>query len=1362
VWASNVSSFFGYKAATLQNGVARRVQRTRVDYAYPSRYWSLRSYRPDARLRLDSLRFYGHDQTSTPSASAARRLSDHANHDDEEAERLAIWTLFFKNLSYPVPASREQLLSIIKHFFAQHPTTEHLARTNASEWPQRPAEPSWADDVPAFDMASLNWWNNIEVHTLDTDASGVFNLYPLRLIPNTASISPAASLVTALALTNSSESGEPDAFDAASRLFASACRRMGGCAYQSREAPFLNSVFEFDHPRVSLVRDDGEWAAWLLSATVAPVVHAIVTKSLMCATRVLCGELCAVCDGILPPERAVDLSPTDVVRSVEAALVGGPAGNSVDVATCVEALACVADVAERAAAELQTIALPMGPAIEPITRANKRLWDAMRDAVTENATSYSNLTDVLTAAMEVHFATVGNHPPPDWARRDAAASGRRLQEQGKRSAILSSASGVDFGVNETKFAEWYARLNGQERLLFATSATAAHELMHGAEHTVVVRAHMQVLRVWASVGSHIGTGGNYTGVCADPHIPNRTIACRAYFALMGKEVQQGKRRKDEERAFEATGKRFDRRRLTRDHRRQLEESVEAHLDTVCCAEFESDGRVECGRRFCEHHVMRNTLRRMGHILHRLSQDERHPVQKKLTPDVLSTLENYVLPELHGDPRCRQINRSTLEVGGPTRWECMGKSLLTHAAKKHGLDAKTVEKHMKTMGLSIGTAMQSVHKAAGVIREVRGAGNVAKRMTTAASKRRSEGAKRAADLIRAAEEEETGGGRRLSVHREDRALQDEDGLSDDELARQRAVTRGTVALPGTRFRGFGHAARRVAAARRELRNVSRSVHDQFGRLEEREHRDRLERASRGRTAHARRDVAPRYDRFHWDNFKQHVVNPLFAFEVLQAEHGSISSRLRSGLSKLATLSERWSALHVEASLLDVRRRRHRQRRLSESSESSESGNGHADGADLEDRRSLVRKLYAEIERRQEKRAAEHRRRLEEETRLEDGRRLSEDEIRARMTTPTLELPERHTFSFLHEMVDWGAATDEWARVKAVVHQRNQMRYDGRSMQEILEHTPSGYAWLDDHRRYGFTKLGDALRRVWHRKTNGTDAGHVAHVTSTNDHAGAHHPETHGRARRLVESFLGPVVAAPYALWDTRLFQGTFNEIRVDAKPDQDNVFVAFLRYIVFSTIGCYLTEPSEQPVVTQKSSADNPSEATDGTTLKVLRPDDSWMCFPGIRRAYLPPTHPPTHPLTALVRKACSLHHTTRALFARPLQRSRSRCLTYQRGASGPKRKGSTTEHSRMRYAGPVRTRRRTRPMHPGLPTVWHGLFTDVLHRAGNAAARARLLRRGTRHAGHVGHGTAHRHPGVIAWRGGDRFGTKLCRLGASG
>ena len=62
---------------------------------------------------------------------------------------------------------------------------------------------------------------------------------------------------------------------------------------------------------------------------------------------------------------------------------------------------------------------------------------------------------------------------------------------------------------------------------------------------------------------------------------------------------------------------------------------------------------------------------------------------------------------------------------------------------------------------------------------------------------------------------------------------------------------------------------------------------------------------------------------------------------------------------------------------------------------------------------------------------------------------------------------------------------------------------------------------------------------------------------------------------------------------------------------EDVFTAFLRYVVYGTIGCYFTEPKANPVQTSIDNPDDPSEGADGDTLKVFRPDDTYLCFPSI-------------------------------------------------------------------------------------------------------------------------------------------------------
>ena len=109
---------------------------------------------------------------------------------------------------------------------------------------------------------------------------------------------------------------------------------------------------------------------------------------------------------------------------------------------------------------------------------------------------------------------------------------------------------------------------------------------------------------------------------------------------------------------------------------------------------------------------------------------------------------------------------------------------------------------------------------------------------------------------------------------------------------------------------------------------------------------------------------------------------------------------------------------------------------------------------------------------------------------NGRRLDEQALRAeaqaavRRRVP--ELPATHALSWVHELVDWPSLADEWTRVYDVLVQRNAMRLHGRQMHEILHAHPTGYSFLDDHERFAFSKVGDAIRRMWYRRQNGTDA------------------------------------------------------------------------------------------------------------------------------------------------------------------------------------------------------------------------------------------------------------------------------------
>ena len=61
--------------------------------------------------------------------------------------------------------------------------------------------------------------------------------------------------------------------------------------------------------------------------------------------------------------------------------------------------------------------------------------------------------------------------------------------------------------------------------------------------------------------------------------------------------------------------------------------------------------------------------------------------------------------------------------------------------------------------------------------------------------------------------------------------------------------------------------------------------------------------------------------------------------------------------------------------------------------------------------------------------------------------------------------------------------------------------------------------------------------------------------------------------LSEGFLGPVLAAPYAFAVTVVYG---NSGQISVPSTKEDIFTATIRYVVYSTIGCYLTEPQCTP------------------------------------------------------------------------------------------------------------------------------------------------------------------------------------------
>ena len=493
--------------------------------------------------------------------------------------------------------------------------------------------------------------------------------------------------------------------------------------------------------------------------------------------------------------------------------------------------------------------------------------------------------------------------------------------------------------------------------------------------------------------------------------------------------------------------------------------------------------------------------RKPHHKHRVSGHE------LMGPALNTVVDNFVLPEMHPDPKCRVVNRSSISAGGPTRVECFANSYVAHAAHHHGLDGQTVLGHMEKAGMSAGVSMQKVQKTMGLFKEIRHSGNT-KRRTKQQTKWQSD-AKKAQQILRAA-------GRRL-----------------DETEQ-----------PKPKSKGFGHAAAQIAEDRRGRKNATSIMSEHFRRSEAIIQSQRLERAAAGRGGLGAFDHTPKAGGLDWKHLKKSMVSPSLAYEIVSADEGSLASRFRGAARKLNNVATRWYTAKAAA-----------EQSLAE----KEAG----------------RKLSTAVP----KSAIFDS--------LTKGRRLQEGSHR--------NIPSDHHLSWLHDVVDWQAAHKEWKRLVAVLEGREKLRVEGVSRRRLLEQHPTGYTWLDDHERHEFTPVGDALRRLWHLRTSGDNVIHEREAPK-------------GFVRRLSSGFFGPVAAAPFSLFKTEVFAGTPKSYDIPAS--KDNIFVATLKYLVYSTVGCYLVKPKPNPVFTQANQP-SPSQGTDGAELEVVRASEQKLCFPSI-------------------------------------------------------------------------------------------------------------------------------------------------------
>ena len=198
---------------------------------------------------------------------------------------------------------------------------------------------------------------------------------------------------------------------------------------------------------------------------------------------------------------------------------------------------------------------------------------------------------------------------------------------------------------------------------------------------------------------------------------------------------------------------------------------------------------------------------------------------------------------------------------------------------------------------------------------------------------------------------------------------------------------------------------------------------------------------------------------------------------------------------------------------------------------------------------------------------------------------------------VEIPEKHALSWVHDVVDFKQTYEAMKKMAEVERKRGELRTQGLDHAYIADRHPHDHHRLD-HPGYRPSILGDALRRLHSRITTGQDPEWIKHSR----------PQRQG-VRRLADGFLQGTLAAPFVARDTPLLDGTV------FKKSEGNILEAGIRYVVFGTIGCYLTAPDSSPSNTLgqtfNAESESVSDLPDGDPSRILRPSEEKLCFPAI-------------------------------------------------------------------------------------------------------------------------------------------------------
>jgi hypothetical protein len=994
-------------------------------------------------------------------------------------------------------------------------------RRLGEEEPEKPEEPKEPVGRSPRDQHTVRWWEGVV-----EERSLVGQLYTRLAHPDLApgARSALSSLVTTVALLRDEQDDDaiPNAYAAHNATLYSVNRRLNATVGDPNAHVFEMDMarhgadhFSDDSPPDGVRQDDFANAAWLANAVLEPLVHVVSDRLVACA---LDTDRCAVSDA----------TRDRVVRLAERALVD--VGDLLDCATSVEcalgigtnivvALAAPPDdtMWEQDASTAPTSCAAPDVQTAAVLAANADLVAAHESAAVEPSAGRQfaarrRAAAAHAAAIDGAVVRVAGYPS------DATAQARRLDEADDEAAPPKRTPAL------------------HKLLYIATNRTC--NALHEGDDALAATVHAVATRLW------LRAGATSAAVCADCELYPKPVGCRLHFALFSKRVEKIRaRRKIESRA-------------NRDkHFEKVRRHVEEKAKGLCCARFKN-GTKECAPKHCMSIMKKAAIKKIGHDTRRLHA-RGHASFVELGP-VAMVAADALHEEGHVEPRCR--SDATRAEHGMTVAECVGRSVLTHVATKHGVSPEQVQESVDRWGTGAGDAMVALGNMLNIFSPpdedvpLSSKGASAGASSGGRRQRRRRAAEEAREVLRSASASSSASGRRMSdtggygrEEMRDRARALENVASKGKRERRRRARRRASEL--ARERGEAHddedeeEERRVAERRAsgsDARNVDVRRAAQAGdfaagardvtRLMKRiSTHAQTERRKRRRQLDVRASPSLTPD-VSTSGMTRHAAPSMgvgATLALLSAQHGSLAHRFAGASAKLEPVRRRYSAAVQAVRDGSQRAADRRARRLAEGVVAAPT-----------DHERLFRRLEA-MERKH-----------------------------ATSRPPPLTLKRQHALAWVHDLVD--AHT-----IRRAVARGRQLASVERERRELV-----AYGW----------KHADAVRMRSHAGFDVPESFLGRQLRRLSDQGGE-------IGRRLEPLFSGSV-PAPYIRRDQPGPTGA------TMPASTIGFWEATLRYVVASTAGCYLVAP-------ERARSDAVGSAAGGSDVFVLRPDSSKLCFPAV-------------------------------------------------------------------------------------------------------------------------------------------------------